>query len=137
MNRSYAWKNEYYSFLLQEEDRTNKLLDISISVDYVISIHVDDISVGIVYVNPMGESFIVDHKKISIFVEWIELLSPFRGKGLLKEILNGIASFFCTDRICLECSDENLPKYLACGGVDYGISDVTENHVIVWKKSNK
>ena len=80
MNRSYAWKNEYYSFLLQEEDRTNKLLDISISVDYVISIHVDDISVGIVYVNPMCESFIVDHKKSASLLNGLSCFHLFAGK---------------------------------------------------------
>ena len=71
---------------IPEED-TERVLEMGISYDRAYSIYANDIPIGIVYISDMAT-------ENSIYVEWLELLTVFRGKGFLRFIMTELSKMF-------------------------------------------
>lgn len=88
------WTDGFNRFVLRETEpkdiiliKNDKVLGSSnlfytgISYDNCYFIIVNDVSVGILYVSEIS-----DVEKTSLYIEWIELLAPFRGKGIKENV---------------------------------------------------
>ena len=120
-------------FLLRENSPTNIILikrenalgksDLfytGVSYDHCCFIIVNDVTVGIVYLSDIS-----DKKKKSLYIEWIEILAPFRGKGILRQVFKGLAQYGQTDYISLESEENYVPKYINIGCKHIGTDDIT------------
>lgn len=73
---------------------------------------------------------------VCTFIEWVDIAPNCRGKGLFSRVISEVFSLYNTEEIHFECSEENLPMYLHMGAVEKGISELTENHMLVLSHEN-
>lgn len=88
----------------------NDFTYMGITADIVEAIAVDDITVGIVYLSEMSKE-----SEKCVYVEWLEILSIFRGKHLLRKILKKLSDKY--GKIYFESDEELIRKYKAVGAV--------------------
>ena len=86
----------------------NSFTDMGISSDIVKSIVVNDIPVGIVYLSDVMDD--------GMYIEWIEFLSVFRGKHLLRSVMGELYKLY--GKLYFESCDELLKKYRAIGAIE-------------------
>lgn len=89
---------------------SSNLFYTGISYDNCYFIIVNDVTVGILYVSEIS-----DVEKTSLYIEWIELLAPFRGKGILKQVFKGLVECSSASTIRLESEEKYFKKYLSVG----------------------
>ena len=77
----------------------------------------NDVTIGLVYISYLENG--------NIYIDWLETLMIFHGKGYLRLIFKALKERFQTE-IQFECSEKLRPKYLRIGCVEHGISDTTE-----------
>ena len=82
----------------------------------------NNVPIGIIYVSqlPFGDE---------IYIEWVEILSVFRGMGYLRHILNAVKETLQTN-IQFQCDEKLRKKYLSIGCIEHGISECTENYIM-------
>ncbi len=85
----------------------NDFTDMGISSDIVKSIIIDDIPVGIVYLSDVMDD--------GIYIEWIEFLSVFHGKHILRPVMNALYKEYGT--LYFESCNELIKKYDALGAI--------------------
>ena len=78
-----------------------------IPYDFVFDIQFNSVHVGILYVSQMQEG--------ALFINWVEIMTPFRGKGILRHVFSLLTSGFKTNEIDLECEEKYLEKYKKLG----------------------
>ena len=121
--KNYEWTDGFNRFVLRETEpkdiiliKNDKVLGNSnlfhtgISYDNCYFIIVNDVTVGILYVSEIS-----DVEKTSLYIEWIELLAPFRGKGILKQVFKGLVECSSVSTIHLESEEKYFKKYLSVG----------------------
>lgn len=82
---------------------------------------------------PIGLIYLSDLTDGSIYIEWLEILTVFRGMGYLRKLLQELKKI-CQDKVIrLSCTDDLLKKYLGVGCVDCGIDEFTENHLLSYE----
>ena len=79
----------------------NSFTDMGISSDIVMSIIIDDIPVGIVYLSDVMDE--------GIFIEWLEILDAFHGKRLLRPIMKTLYSKY--GKLYFESPSDLVKKY--------------------------
>ena len=105
----------------------HNLYDVGLEFDSVYEIkNENDIHIGLVYLSDMKDN--------STYIEWIEFLTPFRGKGYLREVFLEILVQKKVDTIKFECTEENFKKYIHIGCVSHGKDDFTENYCMSFSK---
>ena len=132
--KNYEWTDGFNRFVLRETEpkdiiliKKDKVLGNSdlfytgISYDNCYFIIVNDITVGIVYVSV---------EKNSLYIEWIELLAPFRGKGILKQVFKALVECFSVSTIRLE-SEKNILKNIFQSAVNLWVWTKTRNLVFL------
>ena len=67
------------------------------------------------------------------FITWVELYPEYQNRKLFPEVLHKLFKWYGAKELHFESSDENLPMYLHLGAIETGISDLTENHMMVLK----
>ncbi len=85
----------------------NDFTYMGISADIVKAIIVDDIPVGIVYLSDVMDD--------GIYMEWLEFLSVFQSKHLLRPVMQALFNEYGT--VYFESCDDYLKKYNAIGCV--------------------
>ena len=70
------------------------------------------------------------------FIDWVEIKSEFQGKSLFSQVIEVLFTLYNTDEIHVECVDDKIPMYLHMGAISSGISEFTENNMLVIKKDN-
>lgn len=85
--------------------------------DSVYSIHFNGITVGIVYISFVEQS--------SLFVNWIEIMTPFRSKGILRHVFD-LLKLFNVSSIKLSCESKYLSKYKSLGFKEIDYDAITE-----------
>lgn len=83
---------------------------------------------------PIGLIYISDMENENIYIEWLEILSVFRGKGYLREIMNKLSELFKKE-IRFECSEDLRLKYLHVGCHEHGIDEITENYQMTFNEA--
>lgn len=127
--KNYEWTDGFNRFVLRETEpkdiillKNDKMLGNSnlfytgISYDNCYFIIVNDVTVGIVYVSV---------EKTSLYIEWIELLAPFRGKGILKQVFKGLDECCSVSTIRLGSEEKYFKKYLSVGCEYIGMDENT------------
>lgn len=131
--KNYEWTDGFNRFVLRETEpkdiiliKNDKVLGNSnlfytgISYDNCYFIIVNDVTVGILYVSEIS-----DVEKTSLYIEWIELLAPFRGKGILKQVFKGLVECSSVSTIHLESEEKYFKKYLSVGCEYMGMDENT------------
>lgn len=62
----------------------------------------------------------------TVYIEWVELLSGFRGKGYFRDVLICLMNHFKTDKLSFESSEENKEIYKHLGAVITGYDNFRE-----------
>lgn len=127
--KNYEWTDGFNRFVLRKTEpkdiiliKNDKVLGNSdlfytgISYDNCYFIIVNDVTVGIVYVSV---------EKNSLYIEWIELLAPFRGKGILRQVFKGLVECYNVSTIRLESEEKYFKKYLSVGCEVMGMDENT------------
>lgn len=78
----------------------------------------------------IGLIFLSDLTDGTVYIEWLEIMTCFRGYHYLGKILMKIREMNSGKKIQLESSDENLPKYLHYGCEQVGFDECTEMHIL-------
>lgn len=93
-----------------------------ISFDHVFQIiNENNVPIGLVYISEIDDKH--------LYIEWIEILSVFRGRSYLRRTFEKLKEQF-GKIIQFECSDELLRKYIGIGCVENGIDDCTGLHML-------
>lgn len=100
--------------------------------DNAYEIVVEGIVMGIILISDCNPHW----GDICTFIEWVDIAPNCRGKGLFSRVISEVFSIYNTEEIHFECSDKNLPMYLHMGAVEKGISELTENHMLVLSHEN-
>lgn len=87
--------------------------------DLVYSIHFNDVTVGIIYISFLEQS--------SLFINWIEFMSPFRHKGILRYVSDAL-KLLNVSSIRLACESKYLPRYKSLGFTEIDYDAITELH---------
>ena len=86
--------------------------EMGISFDRVYQIRNESkVTIGLIYLSDMVDE--------NLYIEWLEILTPFRGRGYLRKILEKLAELFQKE-IHFECSEELRFKYLSVGCREHG-----------------
>ena len=139
---SYEWSDGFNRFVLRETKSKNitlitnnkvlgnsDLFYIGISYDNCYFIIVNDVTVGIIYVSEIS-----DAEKNSLYIEWIELLTPFRGKGILRQVFKGLVECYNVSTIRLESQEKYFRKYLSVGCELMGMDENTGLGIFEYRK---
>lgn len=70
------------------------------------------------------------------FIEWVEINKQFRRESLFSHVISEIFSLYKTTEIHFECTDDELPMYFYLGADSTGISELTDNNMMILKKDN-
>lgn len=98
-----------------------ELYQMSLSFDHVYQIlNEDNIPIGLIYLSDMEGQ--------KVYIEWLEILTVFRGRGYLRKLFRELREIVHGKEIHFECGEELLRKYLSIGCTEHGISDCTENY---------
>lgn len=81
----------------------------------------------------VGVMQISELSKTTAYIEWIEILGIFRGRGYLRKVFRELNKLW--KEIRFECSDELLPKYIAIGSEKQGDNDITEMNIMLFKEN--
>ena len=100
----------------------NEMTYMGITSDIVKSIYVDDIPVGVVYLSEMNA-------ENSIYVEYIEFLSVFQCKHLLRPVLKALSSEYGT--LEFESQPDLYKKYEAAGAIHTDYDE--DREMYYWK----
>ena len=73
---------------------------------------------------PIGMIYLSDAEDNVIYIEWLEVLIAFHGKGYLRKIMVRLASLFHKE-IRFECSEDLRSKYMTVGCQEHGINEIT------------
>jgi hypothetical protein len=104
----------------------NDFTYMGISSEHVYQIHAHDaeinpswlVAVGVAYLNDMAD------KENSSYLEWVEVFDAFRGKKLLRPIMEKLTEECGT--LYFEADEDLVKKYKAIGAVEYGKNEFTE-----------
>ena len=86
-------------------------------------------TIGHVYVS--RDEYTADDKYCPVYLNWIEFLSIFRYKGLLRPTLDALVTQF--GEVFFESSDENKRKYEHMKCTNHGKDTVTEMTLFSYK----
>lgn len=104
--------------LVEIPESRHEMYEIGISFDRVYQIHNEkSIPIGLLYLSDAGDD--------TIYIEWLEVLIAFHGKGYLRKIMERLASLFHKE-IRFECSEDLRFKYMTVGCHEHGINEITE-----------
>ncbi len=104
----------------------NDFTYMGITADIVEAIAVDNIPVGIVYLSEMDKP---DEK--CVYIEYIEFLSVFRGKHLLRPILAKLSEKY--GNLYFECEEDLVKKYFAVGAKQTGCDEDREMYQFIYR----
>ena len=97
----------------------NDMTYMGITSDMVKSVIIDDVTVGIVYLTESSEPN-------TIYIEWLEFLSVFRSKHLLRPVMDQLTKDFGV--LNFESQDDLVKKYKAIGAIEGSYDEDTEMH---------
>lgn len=84
---------------------------------------------------PIGVVFLSLYDEY-IYIEWLEILTNFRGMGYLRKFFRKLAVLFQGQEIQFQCGDELLRKYTGVGCVKKGEDACTELNIMVYGGSD-
>ena len=95
--------------------------EMGISFDQVYEIlSEDNVHIGIVYLSEIDDE--------NIYIEWIEIMTPFHGQGNLRATFHALWNLTGGKTIRFECDDKLRKKYIGIGATMEGFNDLTENY---------
>lgn len=132
--KNYTWKLENNIFKLAECNSTTifddgqekKLINTGMHYDHAFIVYANEIPVGIVCVSELKN-------EQRLHIDWIEIMTVFRHKGILKSIFRGLSELFNVEYIDLEAGDMNYIKFLAIGCINRKVESRIETHKLTWK----
>lgn len=110
------------TFKKKEKQLYEEKLGFSFDEAYAV-MNEDGEQIGLIFLSQMQDG--------SIYIEWVEIMTVFRGQGYLRAIfaeLNHMA--YPGKKIQLECSDELVRKYQSVGCIKRGDDGCTELAVL-------
>lgn len=69
----------------------------------------------------------------ALFIDWVEIMTPFRGKGILRQIFALLISGLKTKEIHLTCESKYLEKYKKLGFKVLDFDDVSEMYSLCFR----
>lgn len=118
---------------ITEEEFDLKYYDrIPFHADNTYEIILDTTVIGIILISNCNPHF----GNNCTFIEWVEIYPLYRKKGLFTKVISKIFSLYNTEELHFECNDKNLPMYLHMGADEKGISELTENHMLVLSRKH-
>lgn len=84
----------------------------------------NNVIIGVIYISYLENG--------NIYIDWVETLVVFHGRGYLRLIFKVLKEMFQTE-IQFECSEQLRYKYIGIGCTEHGISDCTGNYVMSYK----
>lgn len=118
--------------LTEEEYDSRYYESIGSHADNAYEIILSGIVVGIILISDCNPHF----GDKCTFIEWVDIAPLCRGKGLFSRVISEVFSMYKTKELHFESSEENLPMYLHMGVKEKGISELTENHMLVLSFEN-
>ena len=88
--------------------------------------------VGIILISDCNPHF----GDVCTFIEWVDISPLCRGKGLFSRVISEVFSMYKTKELHFESCEDKLPMYLHMGAREKGISELTENHMLVLTLEN-
>ena len=95
--------------------------------DNAYEIILNGIVMGIILISDCNPHF----GDVCTFIDWVDIAPICRGKGLFSRVISEVFSVYKTKELHFESCDKNLPMYLHMGAKEKGISELTENHMLV------
>ena len=86
---------------------------------------VDDYTVGHLYIDQQTAT--ANGLQCETYLSWIEFLTIFRSKHLLRPVFNALYDMF--GEFVFECDERLRSKYLAAGAKCLGEDEFTENYI--------
>lgn len=83
---------------------------------------------------PIGIICLSDYPTGDIYIEWLEFLYVFRGKRYLRKVFEELSEIYPNTTFQMQCSEENLRRYIRIGCIEHGIDECTELYVLTYKK---
>lgn len=122
--------------LSEEEFRRQYYEKVGLSCDEFFEIYIEDFNSyklgGILMIDNVNPHYGYE----CTFITWVELYPEYQNRKLFPEVLSKIFDFYGAKELHFECSDENLSLYLHLGAIETGISECTENHMMILEKEN-
>ena len=91
----------------------------------------DTYTFGHIYISKDTET--ADGTPCPVYINWVEFLSIFQYKHLLRNTLNAVYDMF--GEFYLEANEENAEKYRHLGAVSQGFDEITELEKFKYKKA--
>ena len=83
---------------------------------------------------PIGIICLSDCPTGDIYIEWLEFLCVFRGKRYLRKVFEELSEMYPNTTFQMQCSEENLRRYIGIGCIEHGIDACTDLYVLTYKK---
>lgn len=104
--------------LIEIPESRHEMYEMEPSSDYVYQINNEnEIPIGLVFLSDMTDG--------NLYIDWLEILVAFHGRGYLRKIMEKLASLFHKE-IHFECSEKLRFKYMKVGCHEHGINEITE-----------
>lgn len=100
--------------------------------DNSYEIVLDDAVIGLILLSDSNPHF----GDVCTFIEWVEIYPQYQGKGLFWKVLSEVYSLYKIEELHFESCEKTLPIYLHMGAKEKGISELTENHMLVLFRKN-
>lgn len=84
----------------------------------------NNVPIGLIYLSFLDND--------GVYIEWVEILTVFRGRGYLRKLFRELTTQYEGKVICLECGEKLLKKYLGIGCVKHGVSPLTDNYMLTY-----
>lgn len=113
--------------LIEIPEDKHEMYEMGISFDRVYRIdNENEIPIGIVYISDLTDG--------KIYIEWLEIMIAFQGKGYLRQVMYKLAELF-KNEIQFECSEYLRLRYMHVGCNEHGIDELTENYRMSFNES--
>ena len=118
--------------LTEEEYDSRYYESIGCHADNAYEIILHGIVMGIILISDCNPHF----GDVCTFIEWVDISPSCRVKGLFSRVISEVFSLYKTDELHFESNEDKLPMYLHMGAKKRGISELTENHMLVLSLKN-
>lgn len=115
--------------LVEVPKSRHEMYQLEPSFDYLYQINNEnEIPIGLVFLSDMMDG--------TLYIEWLEIMVPFHGRGYLRKTMEKLVELFHKE-IHFECSEELRFKYMKVGCNEHGINEITELYRMSYNEKYK
>ena len=118
---------------ITEDDFDLKYFErIPFHADNSYEIILDATVIGIILISDCNPHF----GDVCTFIEWVEIFPAYQRKGLFSKVISEVFSLYNAKELHFESCEQTVPIYLHMGAEKKGISDLTQNCMLVLYYNN-